>query len=217
MAALAALLMIPLQATAASADSPGNIASYFEHVLNGMYQGQYLAMGIIGLLMGAGLIGIATALRSGPSRHWAAVAVPVLTIGAAMVFVTGIIAGVGLPPVVEAWDDAGRDASTYATAVGVWWIVRSGFIGFVFTLLGAGIAALGLAVAKGATLPIWLGWSAVGIGTAGMLIAILLAIQGPGVPLEGTAFPIVAMLATLWIIVAGILSWRKGGQLREPV
>lgn len=212
MAVAGAVMMMPLQAGAAGADEPGDIASYFAHVLSGPYQVQYLAIGVVSLILGVGLAGISAGLRTGPGRHWATLAIPVLAIGATMAALTGMVAAIALPPVVEAWELAGRDASTFAAASGVWWIVRAGFVAFVFTLLGAGIALLGLALAADGTHRPWLGWLGAVIGVAAMLVALVLAVQGPGVLIEKTVFPVVAMAALLWILVVGVLSWRRAGQ-----
>ena len=80
---------------------------------------------------------------------------------------------------------------------------------FIFLFFGVVFTLYGLAVALSSVYPKWLGWAALALGIAGVLIGLIQTYQGPTDVVTNVLFPIVATLLTLWGIIVGILMWRK--------
>lgn len=83
------------------------------------------------------------------------------------------------------------------------------------TLLGLGLASYGVAFVRSRALPAWLGGTALALGAAGITVGTLLMLLGPTVLAINTLFRPFAMLATVFFIILGIASWRRG-RFRDP-
>ncbi len=84
----------------------------------------------------------------------------------------------------------------------------------VFILVFFGITFLfyGLAVALGSEYPTWLGWTAVVLAAAALIIGTVQAIDGLSTITTSVMFVGVASLLNLWIIVIGWYMWRRASQ-----
>ncbi|MBI4562136.1 MAG: hypothetical protein HY724_08815, partial [Candidatus Rokubacteria bacterium] len=76
---------------------------------------------------------------------------------------------------------------------------------------GVTIFLYGLALLTSDVYPKWLGWVAVLASIGSALVGLNLAYRGPSVLAANVLFPIFSIVITLWVLVMGVLLWRKAG------
>lgn len=174
------------------------------------------------ILMLAGLVGIRHSIPDGgPTAALTRLGMYAATIGTA----------VGLPLLILDGVAAKQLADQWAAAPQAWKPVALGLVstnetinfalGGLFNLSFAGVpfVLFGLAVARAGSYPPWLGWVAFGAGIFSIggglfqsftgtptVISLILTIIGPTV-------------VTLWLLVMGVLLWRRSNEVltRQPV
>ena len=111
----------------------------------------------------------------------------------------------------EAWVNAPADekAAAFRVAEAVQHIVV-GVIGLGSALFGIAILLYGLAVALSSIYPKWLGWVAVVIGLGAVFAGFSIFLNGAS---YGTLIPFLvsALLSFLWLLMMGVLMWRRAG------
>ena len=78
-------------------------------------------------------------------------------------------------------------------------------------IFGLTFILYGLAVALADVYPKWLWWAGLVVGIAVALIGLVQAYNGPSDLVTTILFPITAILFTVWVLVVGVLMWRRAG------
>jgi hypothetical protein len=132
-----------------------------------------------------------------------------LIVGAAIHVVDSSVSGFGLAALASAWASASAPEQPNLLRVGdtllyvlngTWPSVHSYFHGVPFILSG-------LAVARSARYPAWLGWIGI-LGGAGSLVGGVLMFLGVSLGSE-RLFIVFAQLVSLWMVAMGVLMWRR--------
>ena len=106
---------------------------------------------------------------------------------------------------------AGETAAAFRVADALHEASIALFSMFIFAYFGVTILLYGLAVSLSDVYPKWLGWTAVVLGVGAAVLGLIQAYQGLSETVSTILFPIVATLISLWILVMGVLLWRKTG------
>ena len=121
------------------------------------------------------------------------------------------IQGIATKEVAEAWVNtlAEEKAAAFRVAEALQHIVV-GVVGLGSMLFGTAILLYGLAVALSNIYPRWLGWVAVVVGLGAAVAGLLLFLIGAS---GGNAllipFALFSILSILWVLVMGVLMWRR--------
>jgi hypothetical protein len=157
-------------------------------------------------------IAIANSLTRGVSWVLGWLSVATIILGAAVHVVDSSISGFGLTALADAWTAAPVSEQTSLLRIGdgliyilngTWPSVHSYFHGVPFILLG-------LAVSFSSRYPAWLGWVGV-VGGLGSLVGGLLMFLGTEIGRE-RVFIVFAQIVSLWMIVMGVLMWRRANE-----
>jgi uncharacterized protein YggT (Ycf19 family) len=154
------------------------------------------------------IIALSWTLSDGTSRALGRLGAASIVLGASVHIVDSSISAYGLGFLAREWGSAGADHATFLTAAralmcilgGTWAAVLIFFHGIPFILSG-------LAVALSARYPTW--WGLVGVlGGLGSVVTGVPMLFGKYLVSLGFYIPF-AVLLSLWMIVMGILMWRR--------
>jgi len=165
------------------------------------------------LLTLGGLVAIYRSIPAGPGGSWARLAVVAALVSASVSVVLIGTDGIAAKEVAVAWANAPaaeKVAAFYAANV-LEQINFGLFSFFIFVYFGVTTILYGLAVATSEVFPVWLGWLAVLDGIGAALVGLVQATRGPSVLVTNVLFPIVSLIATVWVLIMGVLLWRKAG------
>ncbi len=118
--------------------------------------------------------------------------------------------GIAMKVVADAWASS-QDPALFQAGFVLEQINFGLFSMFIFIFFGVTFILYGLAVALTDVYHKWLGWAALVLGIAAALIGLVQAYNGPSTLVTNVLFPIVSILLTVWVLVIGVLMWRKAG------
>jgi len=171
----------------------------------------HLGLAIAFLLVLGGLVAVYRSITAEPGAALARLgfAGALLSSGIAMVVIG--IDGFGLKEVAEAWAEAPAEekATAFRVAEALEQISFGIFSLFIFVFFGVTFLLYGLAVALSDVYPKGLGWAAVVLGIGAAVLGLVQAYQGPSNVVTNILFPIFSITITLWVLVMGVLMWRK--------
>ena len=134
---------------------------------------------------------------------------PAVTVAAAAVgAVQYAIDGVALKHAVDAWANAGpgeKDAAFRTAELARW--LEWGATSYATLLLGTALVLLGVVVARGRVLPIWLGVLIAAPGAVNLIIGVIVGTQGFSATLVAVSAPTVVLLPVAAVAV-GVVAWR---------
>jgi hypothetical protein len=121
--------------------------------------------------------------------------------------------GITVKVLADAWAKAPatEKAAAFSVAHALAQINVAVFSVWVIEFFGVTIILYGLAVLTSSVYPKWLGWVAVLAGIGSALIGLNQAYKGPSTLVTNVLFPIFSIIITIWVLVMGILLWRKAG------
>jgi hypothetical protein len=163
------------------------------------------------ILILAGLVVLYRALAlTGTVHTLALVAVSGVAATAALAAVVNAVDGVMLKQAVDTWANAvgpNKLLAFHDAELARW--LEWGANCFLSLLEGATIALFGLAIARTALVPRWLGWAAVVAGVDWMVVGVVIGREGfsDAVPAVGSLGDLLMLVVTIGIAVSG---WRKG-------
>lgn len=174
----------------------------------------HLAFLLGALLIILGLYALGRSISDGPAATWARFGSLTAVISGGVISVLIGLDGIASKFVHDGFVAA--SAAEEATALRISEMLEEVDVAIfsVFILVFFGITFLfyGLAVALGSEYPTWLGWTAVVLAAAALIIGTVQAIDGLSTITTSVLFVGVASLLNLWIIVIGWYMWRRASQ-----
>ena len=163
------------------------------------------------LLMVGGLVALHRSITSEPGASWARFGYLAALASSGLAAVIGGIDGIASKVTHDAW--AAAAGADKATALMISEVLEEVDIGlfsiYIIVFFGMTFILYGLAVALSAVYPKWLGWVAVALGIASFTVGTVQAYVGLSVLGTNFLFAGFASLLTIWVLVMGILMWRK--------
>ena len=171
----------------------------------------HLLLGLGALLMLGGLVALQRSITSQPGASWARLGYVAALLSTGLVVVLMGVDGIASKVVHDAWASAAGPDKAVALAISeaVEEIDIGLFSMYIIVFFGATFILYGLAVALSEVYPKWLGWVAVGLGSASLIVGTVQAYNGLSVLGTNYLFSGVASLLTIWVLVMGIMMWRK--------
>ena len=162
------------------------------------------------LMVGA-LVALYRSITEGPGAALATLGLASALVSLAVFSVVLGTNGIAGKETAEAWVNAPAEekAAAFRVAEAVQHIVI-GVISLGSLLNGTAILLYGLAIALSNIYPKWLGWAAVVVGLIGAFAGVSIFLTGAS---KGTllSFLLFALLSALWVLVMGVLMWRRAG------
>ena len=191
---------------------PGDTEAFLQSIVDSsIWAGSHVLV-LITLLLGVGgLLALYRSITGEPGAALAQLGFAAALMGGAVTSVSvAILGGGAMKELADAWAAAADNEVPLAVAEAA--LLVSFDIGSWGNLVFYGVAPIlyGLAIALTGLYPKWLGWVAVIGGVGGVLIQIVQFSQGVS---QVTASVYVAffLVVTLWLLVMGVLMWRKAG------
>lgn len=176
-----------------------------------IWVGDHVGILVAVLFATAGLLAVYRSLSGERAVAFARLGAGAALVGASLWSVLIGVDGIAAKRLADAW--AAAPSADKAVALHTYDAVATAGSGIVAVaiavLFGATFILYGLAVAYGEEYPRWLGWAAVVLGVAATLVGLDLAYRGPSQLVQNVIFPIVSILQTFWILVIGVLLWRR--------
>jgi hypothetical protein len=163
------------------------------------------------LLFVGGLLALYRSIRGEPGATLARLGFAATLVGVAILSVSeGISGGGAMKGLADAWAAAADKAAPFAVAEAVVLVSFDIFSWGIVVFYGVAFILFGLAIALTDLYPKWLGWVAVVGGVGNALMGIVLFYQGWSQVTDAVWSPF-AFVVTLWLLVMGVLMWRKAG------
>ena len=191
---------------------PGDTEAFLQSIVDSSIWAGIHVLVLIPLLLGVGgLLALYRSITGEPGAALAQLGFAAALMGGAVTSVSvAILGGGAMKELADAWAAAADNEVPLAVAEAA--LLVSFDIGSWGNLVFYGVAPIlyGLAIALTDLYPKWLGWVAVIGGVGGVLIQIVQFSQGVS---QVTASVYVAffLVVTLWLLVMGVLMWRKAG------
>lgn len=178
---------------------------------SGIWLTDHLAFVLGALLVLGGLVALQRSITSEPGAAWARLGYVSALVSSGVVAVLVGLDGIASKVVHDAW--AAAPAAEKAAALRISEALEEVDIGvfsiYIIVFFGITFILYGLAVALSEVYPKWLGWAAVVLGIASFIVGIVQAYVGLSVVGTNYLFSGFASLLTVWVLVMGILMWRK--------
>jgi hypothetical protein len=158
------------------------------------------------LLIAAGQFVFIRTLKAGPAEGLARLALGALLVSTPIALVTLGMDGYSEKVAADAWA-ASPSAGTFATAAAIAHVSWGAFMLLILTFVGLTPILFGLAVTRSGDYPAALGWGAVLFGV-GAVVAGLIGFGGQSGLFWGLFLATSGPL-TLWVLILGVLLWRK--------
>jgi len=164
-----------------------------------------------GLLLLPALIAVQRSITTGPGAVWAYLGYVSAVVSTSLWVVLMALDGRTSKVVHAAWAAApeGEKAMALRVAEAMEEIDVGLFSVYIIVFFGVTFVLYGLAVARSDRFPTWLGWAAVVLGIASFIDGMVQAYTGLSVLVTNILFASFSSLLTLWILIMGILMWRK--------
>lgn len=167
---------------------------------------------LLGLLLILGsLVAVTHSLEGEPGAVAGRYALAASLLGGTLMFVSTAADGFAMNLLARAWLDAPPEekASALRIADSVEVTQYAIYSLSVVVFLGIGIFLYGLAVVLSRAYPRWLGWLAMVSGAGGLVVGVAQCFGGPDFRATEIFFVLFSMLSTVWVLVMGVLMWRK--------
>lgn len=176
-----------------------------------------IVVGIV--LMLFGLVAVNHSIREGLAGVLSHFGLMAAIAGATVGFVLVILDGVGARQLAQEWATAPPDQQETALALVHANETLNFALGslFNFVFAAATFILFGLAVAFSDVYPRWLGWSVFLAGVASIAAGAIQAAVGEPTDASRILTIIGPTIITLWILVMGVLLWRRAGRVVAQV
>jgi hypothetical protein len=192
---------------------PGDLlAAFAEYAADPYWMATHLTQFLGVALMFVGLVAVHDQME-GEAAAWAARLGLLFGIAAlAGAAVLQAVDGIALKIMVDGWSKVSEEEkeSAFIAAFAVRQI-EIGLASFLMLLFGSSMALYGAAIARARGFAHWLGWLGV-IGGLGMVVSAGLAARTGFSPLEMTVSMAASAVALIWVVVVGIVLWRRGAR-----
>ena len=191
---------------------PGDTEAFLQSIVDSSIWAGIHVLVLIPLLLGVGgLLALYRSITGEPGAALAQLGFAAALMGGAVTSVSvAILGGGAMKELADAWAAAADKEVPLAVAEAA--ILVSFDIGSWGNLVFYGVAPIlyGLAIALTGLYPKWLGWVAVIGGAGGVLIQIVQFSQGVS-QVTSSVYVAFFLVVTLWLLVMGVLMWRKAG------
>jgi hypothetical protein len=198
-----------------STDYYGNPVAWLDNATQSAVWFPSHALILLGaILLIGGFVGLSRSLVGRPGHGVGQLALANALVGLTLIIVTAAIDGLAVAKLDEVWN-AGSPPPRDALLAGsiLYHTIFSLLYAFELTLFGLALIFFGVAILLGKTYAAWLGWAGILIGSSVVLNA-LLAMFGVATEfLDAYVWTVVASLFVLWVLVMGVLLWRKAQRL----
>ena len=177
---------------------------------SGIYQAVHIGILVGALLALGGLAALYRSIAAEPGAALARLGFAGALVGTATVALDIATDGIALKVVADAWASS-QDPALFQDVGGLEQVVIGIFSIWVLVLFGVSYSLYGLAVALSDVYPKLLGWAALVVAIGAALIGLAEAFIGHSSVLTNILFPIASILLTLWVLVMGVLMWRRAG------
>ena len=163
------------------------------------------------LLVTGGLVAISHSIADERGAGWAHLGEAGALVSAGILSVLMATDGITIKVLSETWANAPAAEKVVAFRVGhaLAWVNFALFSVWTVVFFGVTIFLYGLAVVTSTGYPKWLGWVAVLASIGSALIGLNQAYRGPSTLVTNVLFPIFSIIITIWVLVMGVLLWRK--------
>ncbi|MFQ5979068.1 MAG: DUF4386 family protein [Candidatus Heimdallarchaeota archaeon] len=168
------------------------------------------------LLFVGGLLALSRSFTEEPGAALARLGFSAALLGVAILSVSeAILGGSTMKELADAWAAAADKEGPFAVAEAMLLVSYDIFSWGNVVFYGVTPILFGLAIVLSDLYPKWLGWVAVVGGIGNVLIGIVLFSQGWS---QGTniVWNLFIFVITLWLLVMGVLMWRKAGAAANP-
>ena len=174
-----------------------------------LWVGVHIGVIFAGLLNVGGLTGLYRSFAAGASAAWARLGFATVLAGTSVLLVFVGTYGIAFPHVAKGGVNASEveKAAAFLVVLAAYEIAQALIAVYFMVFFGVTFVLYGLAVATGTAYPRWLGWLAVVGGVGGMLDG---SLRAADVLLSDISFS-PYLLYLVWVLVMGILMWRKAG------
>lgn len=175
---------------------------------------------IAGLLWIGAFSALAGTLTPGVARALGRLLVPSAIVGGVFQIFDYGVDGYALKIIADSWaaTSGAEQAQLLQMADTALWFLNGTFRSEILIFYGLTVLLAGLAVAYDGRYPVWFGWIAT---VAGALVAINALFSYAGLSLlprlDLQVFVVILPIESLWLIVLGVMMWRRAGQARETL
>ncbi len=173
-----------------------------------LWLSDHLVLLVSGLLLLGGLIALRKSITSQPGAAWAEFGYASALVSTGVWVVLVGLDGIASKVVHDAYA-AAPGAGTLAIAEMMEEIDIGLFSTFIIVFFGVTLLLYGLGVALSDDFPRWLGWVAVVLAIASLIIGFVQAYTGLSVLVTSTLFAGFSSFLTLWLLIMGVLMWRR--------
>ena len=206
------IVHVALLVVDAPLSDPGDTEAFIQSIVDSSIWAGIHVLVLVPLLLGVGgLLALYRSITGEPGAALAQLGFAAALMGAAITSVSvAILGGGAMKELAGAWAAAADKEVPFAVAKAT--ILVSFDIGSWGNLVFYGVAPIlyGLAISLTGIYPKWLGWVAVVGGVGGVLIQIVQFSQGVSLVTSGV-YVASFLVVTLWLVVMGVLMWRKAG------
>lgn len=162
------------------------------------------------LIFGA-LLALTLTIDGEPAATVARFACLTTLLGAALILVSTAMDGFAMSQIARAWSDAAlaEKAAALRIAAAVEDLQYAVYSLSVVIFLGIGIFLYGLTMILSRAYPKSLGWLAVVSGAGAFVVGVAQVMGGPEFRATEIFFVLFSMLSTVWVLIMGVLMWRK--------
>ena len=189
----------------------GNTKAHLQEIADsGIFLGDHIGILVAFLLIVGGLVALYRSITSGRGAAFARLGFAVALASTALIGVTIATDGIAIKAVADTWASS-QDPALFQAAYVLEQINLGIFSIVIFVFFGVTFILYGLAVALSDVYPKWLGWAALVVGIVAAVLGLIQAYEGPSTLVTNVLFPIASILLTVWVLVMGILMWRRAG------
>lgn len=177
-----------------------------------MWTTAHAAIIVAALLFLGGQVAIYESLRAGRAAALARLALASALVGGATNLIVLAIDGIVMSEVAEAWATAPAAEKAAALQAGAaMYHLDFGLFSILTALMFFGVPFIlyGLSVVSSEPYPRWLGWVAVVGGSGAAAVGLVEAYAGVTAATFLILFPILAAMLSIWLLVMGVLLWRR--------
>ncbi len=175
---------------------------------NGLWEGLHVALFVAVLLLTGGLVALSRTISGEPAASWARMGMIAVVVSAPVYFVVGGVEQ-ARQAMAMGWITGPADPGILAVNRLLETVVYNTFFMWVALFFGAAFICYGLAMRRGGAYPAWLGWIALIAGIVSAWVGIHHLYAGPTFEITVVLFAILSILLTLWMLVVGVLMWRR--------
>ena len=206
------IVHVALLVVDAPLSDPGDTEAFIQSIVDSSFWAGIHLLVLVPLLLGVGgLLALYRSITGEPGTALAQLGFAAALMGGAITSVSvAILGGGAMKELADAWAAEADKEVPFAVAEAA--VLVSFDIGSWGNLVFYGVAPIlyGLAIALTGLYPKWLGWVAVVGGVGGVLIQIVQFSQGVS-QVTSSVYVAFFLVVTLWLLVMGVLMWRKAG------